>query len=112
VVFQENGSGCFWNSCYCFYECDCFYWAFSLFCLKYIQSGFQPFSSFFLLEQKEPKIQDKPDPSGHFVGPFRTKSQTMQTALKSSKRKLSYWIKFYNRIEGHRLKGSPAGAQG
>jgi len=30
-------------------------WAFALF-------------TFFLLEQKEPKIQDKPDPSGHFVG--------------------------------------------
>ncbi|MEX8547713.1 MAG: hypothetical protein V5804_08935 [Mucilaginibacter sp.] len=24
-----------------------------------------------MLEQKEPKIQDKPDPSGRFVGPFR-----------------------------------------
>ncbi len=29
---------------------------------------------FFLLEQKEPKIQDKPDPSGRFVGPSRTKA--------------------------------------
>ncbi|MEX8546564.1 MAG: hypothetical protein V5804_03100 [Mucilaginibacter sp.] len=28
--------------------------------------------TFFLLEQKEPKIQDKPDPSGRFVRPFRT----------------------------------------
>ncbi len=25
--------------------------------------------TFFLLEQKEPKIQDKPDPSGRFVSP-------------------------------------------
>ena len=31
---------------------------------------------FFLLEQKEPKIQDKPDPSGRFVGPFRTWAAT------------------------------------
>ncbi|WP_299284408.1 hypothetical protein [uncultured Mucilaginibacter sp.] len=32
--------------------------------------------TFFLLEQKEPKIQDKPDPSGRFVGPFRAWAET------------------------------------
>jgi hypothetical protein len=39
------------------------------------------FLTFFLLEQKEPKIQDKPDPSGRFVGPFRTSAVTYRFIL-------------------------------
>ncbi len=31
------------------------------------------FVNFFLLDQKEAKSQDKPDPSGRFVGPFRAR---------------------------------------
>jgi len=33
-----------------------------------------------LLEQKEAKIQDKPDPSGRFVGPFRAVVMTLIVA--------------------------------
>ena len=36
---------------------------------------------FFLLEQKEPKIQDKPDPSGRFVGPFRAWATTCRFGM-------------------------------
>jgi len=32
--------------------------------------------TFFLLDQKEPKSQDKPDPSGRFVGPSRARVET------------------------------------
>ncbi|MEX8547055.1 MAG: hypothetical protein V5804_05580 [Mucilaginibacter sp.] len=34
-----------------------------------------------MLEQKEPKIQDKPDPSGRFVRPFRTWANTCRFGM-------------------------------
>jgi hypothetical protein len=35
------------------------------------------FLTFFLLDQKEPKNQDKPDPSGRFVWPLPTMVMTI-----------------------------------
>ncbi len=37
--------------------------------------------TFFLLDQKEPKNQDKPDPSGRFVRPLRTWVDTVLAAI-------------------------------
>ncbi|MEX8548346.1 MAG: hypothetical protein V5804_12155 [Mucilaginibacter sp.] len=34
-----------------------------------------------MLDEKEPKIQDKPDPSGRFVGPFRTWAETCRFGI-------------------------------
>jgi len=65
--------------------------------------------TFFLLDQKEPKNQDKPDPSGRFVGPFRTWAETCRFCMSSllSCAVDGYFLKcFFYRYKLGELEGS------
>ncbi len=67
---------------------------------------------FFLLDQKKPKNQDKPDPSGRFVRPLRAWAQTLQAALQSLERKVIFRLNLVTELQGYHHKGSHPGAWG